>query len=324
MPRSMWTGAISFGLVNIPVRLFTAVSPKDVHFHMLHDKDGVRIRQKRVCPADDEEVSFDHIVKGYEVAKDQYVIIAPKELEALDPKATHAVDIESFVDLDEIDPIFYESTYYLLPDRGAAKSYVLLLEALERTNKVAIARVVLRTKQYLCAVRPHGRVLALSTMYFHDEVIAESELDGVPTRSDVKLHEKELAMAEQLVESLTSTFDATQYEDEYRARVLELIERKSQGQEIASAPPREHKAKVVDLVTALQQSLANAKARGAAKGHANRDASDETSDAADPEASAADSDEATGKEATRGHKRPNAKVAEAHAPARTRTRRNSA
>lgn len=262
MARSMWTGAISFGLVNIPVRMFSAVRPQDVHFHMLHDADGVRIKQKRVCPADGEEVDWNHIVKGYEIAKDQYVRIEPEELNALNPKATHAIDIESFVDLEEIDPIFYENSYYLAPDRGAQKPYALLLQALERTNKVAIARVVLRTKQYLCALRATGDVLTMSTMFYHDEIVAHDDIEGLPTRSETRLHEKELAMAEQLIESLTTKFEPSEYEDEHREKVLELIERKAEGEEIETQPDVEPRAQVVDLVSALKASLAHAKKHG--------------------------------------------------------------
>src|SRR3954469_3601201 len=174
MPRAIWSGAISFGLVNVPVKLFAAVSPKDIHFHQLHDADGVRIQQKRVCPADGQEVPYENIVKGYEIAPDKYVVITPDELEALDPKKTRSIDIEDFVDLDEIDPLYYEHPYYLVPDTGASKAYKLLLQALGDSGKVAIARVVIRQKEYLTAIRPggeHGDVLTMETMLFADELI---------------------------------------------------------------------------------------------------------------------------------------------------------
>ena len=172
MARSIWRGAISFGLVNVPVKLYSAVSKKTVRFNQLHDADGVRIQQKRVCPADGEEVPYENIVKGYEIAPDKYVVITPEELEALDPKKTRTIDIEDFVDLDDIDPLYYEHPYYLVPDTGAAKAYRLLLEALRDTNKVAIARVVLRSKEYLTAIRPAGDVLTMETMLFADELVA--------------------------------------------------------------------------------------------------------------------------------------------------------
>src|SRR5919206_2397708 len=156
MPRSIWTGAISFGLVNVPVKLYSAVSKKTVRFHQLHEKDGVRIQQKRFCPADGEEVSYDQIVKGYEITPDQYVVVTPEELESLEPRKTKTIDIEDFVDLEEIDPIYYDHPYYLVPDKGAAKAYGLLLKAMRESGKVAIARVVLRSKEQLVAIRPAG------------------------------------------------------------------------------------------------------------------------------------------------------------------------
>src|SRR3982750_632743 len=153
MPRSIWTGAISFGLVNVPVKLYSAVSKKTVRFHQLHETDGVRIQQKRVCPADGEEVPFDQIVKGYEITPDQYVVVTPEELEAIEPRKTKTIDIEDFVDLEEIDPIFYDHPYYLAPGTGGAKPYRLLLEAMRATNKVAMAKVVIRQKESLVAIR---------------------------------------------------------------------------------------------------------------------------------------------------------------------------
>src|SRR5919106_7087656 len=166
MPRSIWSGAISFGLVNVPVKLYSAVSRKSVRFHQLHDKDGVRIQQKRVCPADGEEVPYDNIVKGYEISPDHYVIVEPEELEALDPKKTRTIDIQEFVDLEDIDPIYYDHSYYLAPDTGAGKAYNLLLTAMRESDKVAIARVVIRQKEYLAAVRPTGNAMTMSTMIF--------------------------------------------------------------------------------------------------------------------------------------------------------------
>ena len=180
MPRPIWSGSISFGLVSVPVKLFSATSPKDLRFNMIHDKDGGRIHQKRVCSVDGEEVPWEHIVKGFEISKGRYVTVTKDELAAFNPKATRSIDIEDFVELQQIDPIFYETTYYLLPDRGASRPYALLLEAMKRTARVGVARFVLRTKQYLAAVRPIGHVLALSTMMYADEVVDQKELEGVP------------------------------------------------------------------------------------------------------------------------------------------------
>src|SRR2546430_2227719 len=198
MRRPIWSGSISFGLVNVPVKLYSATSPKEVRFHMLHDKDGGRIQQKRVCSIDGHEVPWEHIVKGFEVSKGRYVSVTREELSAFDPKGTRSIDIEDFAELSQIDPIYYESTYYLLPDKGAQKPYALLLEAMRKTGRVGVARFVLRTKQYLAAVRPLGKALAISTMLYADEVVDQSELDGLPG-SEAKPREKELHMAEQLV-----------------------------------------------------------------------------------------------------------------------------
>jgi DNA end-binding protein Ku len=269
MPRSMWSGAISFGMVNIPVKLFTAVSPKDVHFHQVHDADGMRIQYKRVCAADGKEVPYEHIAKGYEISPNQYVIIDPKELEALDPKATHSIDIESFADLQQIDPLHFEHSYYLVPDKGAAKAYALLLNAMTETKKVGIAKAVIRTKQYIGAVRPAGKALTFSTLYYADEIVAQGELEGLP-EGDIKLNEKEVAMAKQLIQSLATKFDPTKYKDDYRERVMELIEKKAQGEEIVAQPSRQEPSKVVNLMEALEKSLANARKGGVGRAQAGK------------------------------------------------------
>jgi len=259
-PRSIWSGSISFGLVNVPVKLTTAVSPKDVRFNQLHDADGARISQKRVCSLDGEEVAYENIVKGFEIAPNQYVIIDPNELSAIDPKATHSIDIEEFVDLDQIDPLYFEHAYYLVPDKRAEKPYALLVEAMRRSNKVAIARMVLRTKGYLAALRPLEGALVLSTLYYADEVTDVQNLEGLPD-ADVELSDKEIAMAEQLIESLAAKFDPEKFKDEYREQVMELIEQKAAGQEIVAQPVTEAPAAVVDLMAALEASLAEAKAK---------------------------------------------------------------
>jgi DNA end-binding protein Ku len=266
MPRSIWRGAISFGLVNVPVKLYSAVSKKTVRFNQLHDADGVRIQQKRVCPADGEEVPYENIVKGYEIAPDKYVIITPEELEALDPKKTRSIDIEDFVDLDEIDPLYYEHPYYLVPDTGAAKAYRLLLDALRETNKVAIARVVLRSKEYLTAIRPAGDILTMETMLFADELVPSDNLDELPDE-ETRATDRELAMARQLIEAQATEFDPTKYRDEYRERVLDLIERKAQGEDISVQPDVEEPAEVPDLMAALEASLAAASGSKASAGN---------------------------------------------------------
>jgi DNA end-binding protein Ku len=256
MPRPIWTGAISFGLVTIPVKMYSAVQRKSVRFHQLHGKTGVRIQQKRVDPSTGDEVAYEDIVKGYELTPDRYVIVEPGELEALDPKKTKTIEIEDFVDLDEIDPIFFDHPYYLVPGPGGAKPYRLLLEAMEATHKVAIAKVVIRSKEQLVAIRPMGDVLAMTTMIFADEVVDADRLDEVPAADDVKTNKREVDIAKQLVDSLAGAFEPDKYRDTYRDEVLHLIERKAQGEEIAVQPaPEESDEPVPDLMAALKASL---------------------------------------------------------------------
>jgi DNA end-binding protein Ku len=261
----MWSGAISFGLVNVPVKLYSAVSRKTVRFNQLNAETGNRIQQKRVDPETGEDVPYEQIVKGYELTKDRYVVITPDELDALDPEKTRTVDIEDFVDLDEIDPVYYDHPYYLVPDKGAAKAYGLLLGAMKQANKVAIARVVLRSKEQLVAIRPAGDVLMMETMLFHDEVVPADDIEDLPDGKELKATDRELKMAQQLIDSLTSEFDPTAYRDEYREKVLELIEMKASGQEIAVQPEAPEPARVPDLMAALEASLAAVKDDGADK-----------------------------------------------------------
>lgn len=249
---------MSFGLVNVPVKLTTATSSKDVRFHQLHDADGGRIHQKRVCSVDGEEVGYDHIVKGYEIGGGRYVVVEPEELAAIDIEATRNIDIEEFVDLSEIDPIFFEKSYYLVPDGRAEKPYALLVETMERCGKVALGRFVLRTKQYLAALRARDGVLVLSTMLFADEVVDPAELE-VPKASETAPTKRELDMAAQLVESLSAPFEPGKYHDDYREKVLALIEAKAEGEAIAQPEVAAEPAPVVDLMAALEESLARAK-----------------------------------------------------------------
>ena len=257
MPRPIWSGAISFGLVNVPVKVFSATSSKDVRFHQLDGKSKSRIKQKRVSVATGEEVPYEDLIKAYEIAPDNYVTVTPEELEALDPKASKTIDIEDFVDLDQIDPVYYERPYYLVPDKGGQKAYALLRNAMRETNKVGIARVVLRTKQYLAAIRPLDDALVMETMLFSDEVNPLDELD-LPG-PDVDVTEREEKMARSLIDSLTTDFEPEKYHDEYRERVLQLIEQKASGQEIVVEDAAEEAPRVVDLMAALEASLAAAK-----------------------------------------------------------------
>src|ERR687886_2272707 len=261
MPRSIWSGAISFGLVNVPVKLYSAVSRKTVRFNQLNGKTGNRIQQKRVDPETGEEVAYEDIVKGFELTRDRYVVIQPEELDALDPERTRTIDIEDFVDLEEIDPVYYDHPYYLVPDKGAEKAYGLLLNAMEASGKVAIARVVLRSKEQLVAIRPAGDLLMMETMIFADEVVPHDELEELPDAKQLKASDRELTMAQQLIDSLSSDFDPSKYHDEYREKVLELIERKAAGEEIAVQPEAAQPAKVPDLMAALEASLAAVKDR---------------------------------------------------------------
>lgn len=255
MSRPIWSGSISFGLVNIPIKLYSAIKRRTLQFHQLRRDDGCRIRLKKVCSTDNSEVKNEDIVKGYEISPNQYVIISPDELESLYPKASRNIEIEDFVFLEQIDPIFFEQSYYLVPDKGSAKAYILLLEAMRQSKKVAVARMVLRNKQYLTTIRPNGRTLTLSTMHFADEIVSQEQLEDLPSK-DVKPEKRELAVALQLIESLSANFEPNKYRDEYREKILRIIEKKADGQElIIQQPATEPSAKVVDLMAALEASL---------------------------------------------------------------------
>ncbi|MDP9401153.1 MAG: Ku protein [Actinomycetota bacterium] len=272
MARAIWTGALSFGLVTVPVRLFSAVNRKTVRFHQLNAKTGVRIQQKRVDPSTGEEVAYDDIVKGYELSPDRYVVLDNDELDALDPKKTKTIDIEDFVALEDIDPIFYDHPYYLAPGPGGAKPYRLLLDAMRETGKVAVARVVIRSKEQLVVIRPMDDVLAMETMVFPDEVLDPHRIDDLPDPDEVQTSERELEIAKQLVESLAADFEPARYRDTYRDEVLALIERKAQGEEIAVQPAREEAAAPVpDLMSALKASLDAVRAKERDGGDGGRD-----------------------------------------------------
>jgi DNA end-binding protein Ku len=260
MPRAMWSGAISFGLVNIPIKLFNAVSRKSVSFNQIDTRTGSRINYRKVSAANGDEVPNEAIAKGYQLSSGEYVLVGDDELAALDPVASRSIDIEQFVDLDEIDPMFYDNAYYVAPDAVARKPYALLTRAMEEEGKVAIARFVMRSKQYLAAIRPADGVLIMSTMVYADEINDPAELfDGDELR-DVDVSDRELKMATSLVESLTEPFEPERYEDTYRNQVLELIDRKASGEEIVAAPAPAAEEKVVDLMAALEASVKEAKA----------------------------------------------------------------
>ena len=257
MPTTIWTGSISFGLVTVPVKLTPATKCRDVSFNQLEEDTGSRIRLRRVSEQTGEEVPPNKIVKGYEIEKGRYVVVEKSELEALAPKASHTIEIEDFVDLDEIDPIYFDSPYYVLADEKAQKPYKLLVDAMTRLQKVAVGRVVIRAKERLVAIRPLDGMLCVETMRYADEVVAREKLEGIPG-DDIEVSERELAMATQLVETLSGDFEPEKYHDEYREQLLELIDQKAAGQEIVAQPEPEAPAKVLDLMAALEASLKRA------------------------------------------------------------------
>jgi DNA end-binding protein Ku len=255
MPRAMWKGAISFGLVTIPVSVYPATEEKTLRFNQLHDEDGGRIRMKRTCSIDGDEVGYEHIVKGYEYEKDRYVILTDDDFEAIPVESSRAIDIQQFVDLEEIDPMHYKKSYYLVPEETGAKAYALLREALNKAGKVGIAKVSFRDKEHLAALRFRDEAFVLETMYWPDE-IREADFGGVDV--DSKPRANELEMAQTLIENLTADWDPAQFKDEYREALLRIVEAKINGEEI-EVVEAEPAAKVVDLMDALKASVAAAK-----------------------------------------------------------------
>lgn len=264
--RPIWTGTITFGLVNIPVKLHTAVREQRIAFHMLHDQDNVRLRRKMICPADNKEIHPEHIVRGYEIHKDQYVIVSPEDLERCGPKSTKTIEITDFVDLADIDPVYYDRPYYVVPQAAAGKPYRLLLDAMTRSQKVGISKLVMHDKEYLAALRPVENVICLHTMHFGNEVVGADTLDALP--GEQKVGDRELKVAEQLIDSLATAFDPAKYHDEYRDCVVAMLEKKAHGQQIVRQPQVAAKpVKAGDLMAALEASLAEAKSQ--AKGGSN-------------------------------------------------------
>jgi DNA end-binding protein Ku len=255
MPRTMWKGAISFGLVTIPVAVYPATEEKTLRFNQIHEEDGGRIRMKRTCSVDGEEVPYDEIVKGYEYEKDRYVVLSDEDFDKVPVESSRAIDIVQFVDLDEIDPMLYKKSYYLVPDETGAKAYALLREALSQDNKVGIAKVSFRDKEHLAALRFKDEAFVLETMYWPDEIRA-ADFGGVDV--DLKVRAQELEMARQLIENLTAEWDPEEFTDEYREALLRIVEAKISGEEI-EVVEAEPTAKVVDLMEALKASVAAAK-----------------------------------------------------------------
>jgi DNA end-binding protein Ku len=257
MARAIWSGSISFGLLNVPVKLYSAVARRGISLREIRESDGARIRHRRVAEGTDEEVPYEKIVKAFEITKDRYVPLSKDELASLDPKKTRAIEVQDFVDIAEIDPIYFDSPYYLGPADGAEKAYSLLAQAMEESGKVAVARFVFRNKEHLAAIRPGDGVLTLTTMRFADEVVPPSDLDDVLPSEKPKVAKRELEMAEELIESLTRNFDPSAYRDEYREELLAMIERKAAGEEVMAAPEEEREpTKAPDLMAALEESIA--------------------------------------------------------------------
>ena len=257
MARAIWSGSISFGLLNVPVRMYSAVARRNIALREIRESDSSRIKHRRVAEGTDEEVPYDEIIKAYEVTPGRYVPLTKDEMQGLAPEKTRAIDVQDFVDLDEIDPMYFDSPYYLGPAAGAEKAYSLLAKAMAASGKVAISRFVFRNKEHLAAIRSNGEVLTLTTMRFADEVVPVSELDDVIPEKVPKPNKREQEMAEQLIESLSSDFEPDAYHDEYREQLLNLIERKAEGKEIVASDTEAPQAtKAPDLMAALEESIA--------------------------------------------------------------------
>jgi DNA end-binding protein Ku len=274
MPRAIWSGTISFGLLNVPVKLYSAVARRGISLREIRESDGARIRHRRVAEGTDEEVPYGEIVKAFEITPDRYVPLSKDEMGALAPEKTRAIEVQDFVDLDQIDPIYFDSPYYLGPADGAEKAYSLLARAMQESGKVAIARFVFRNKEHLAALRPGDGVLTLTTMRFADEVVPPSDLEEVLPSGKPKVAKQEVEMAEQLIESLTRDFDPSAYHDEYREQLLGLIERKAEGKDVLTAPATEEPKPTAapDLMSALEESIAAVKGKGEGKAKAGKPA----------------------------------------------------
>jgi DNA end-binding protein Ku len=258
MARAIWSGSISFGLLNVPVKLYSAVARRGIALREIRESDGARIRHRRVAEGSDEEVPYEEIVKAFEISPDRYVPLTKDELAALDPEKTRAIEVQDFVDLGEIDPIYFDSPYYLGPAEGAERAYSLLARAMEESGKVAIARFVFRNKEHLAAIRPSDGALSLTTMRFADEVVRPSELEDVLPTKQPRVGRREVEMAERLIDSLTRDFDPAAYRDEHREELLALIERKAEGKDVltAAAPEQPKPTRAPDLMAALEESIA--------------------------------------------------------------------
>jgi DNA end-binding protein Ku len=258
-PRAIWTGTISFGMVSIPVRLYTATESHDVHFHLLHKADNVRLKNIRWCPKHEKAVSWEDTVRGYEYAKGKYVAISEGDLEHLPVKTVHSVEISDFVKLEDVDPIYYDKAYYLAPEETGVKAFALLRQALEETGRAAVAKVAIRDKENLCLVRPYEGVLSMETMLYANEIRSTKDLEA----DRAKVSPKELQMAVSLIENLSDTFDPERYGDEYQQALKKVIKAKVEGAPLPEAPETKE-GKVVDLMEALRASIEQTKKKGRA------------------------------------------------------------
>ncbi len=265
MAHAIWSGAINFGLVTIPVKLQTAIRTNDLRFNFLHKSDEGRINNVRRCSLDGAEVSYDEIVRGYEYEKGQYVILDDEDFKRVNPEATQSVDIVQFVDLGEIDPMYFDKPYYLEPEKRGRHAYALLREALHTSGKVGIAKVVIRSREHIAALKPNGDALVLELMHFADEIVDASQLE-LPARE--KPAENEMKVAQMLIDTMTQAFDPTQFQDTYREEVLAMIEARAAGKEVPAADvPAPRRDNVVNLMDVLQKSLEQSRqSRGPAAG----------------------------------------------------------
>ena len=258
-PRAIWRGTISFGMVSIPVNLYTATESHDVRFHLLHRRDGVRLKNVRWCPKDEKAVPWDDVVRGFEYTKGKYLPVSEEDLDHLPVKSVHTVDISDFVKLEEVDPIYYDKAYYLAPDEAGVKAFALLRQALQQTGRAAVAKVAIRDKENLCLVRPYEDVLSMETMFYANEIRSTQDIaaDGA------KVSPKELQMAVSLIENLSDSFDPERYRDEYQAALKQVIKAKVEGAPLPEAPT-EKGGRVVDLMEALRASVEQTRKKGGA------------------------------------------------------------
>jgi len=261
MPRTMWKGAISFGLVTIPVGLYPATEEKTLRFNQLHDEDHGRIKYKRVCAVDGEEVPFEHIVKGYEIEKDKYVVMEDEDFDAVPVESSRAIDIIQFVDIEDIDPLYFQKSYYLVPEETGVKAYALLRQAMSEDGRVAVAKISLREKEHLCTLRFKDDVFVLETMFWPDE-IRPAEFEALDKK--VTVRPQEVQMAKSLIDNLTSAFKPEEFKDEYREALLGIVEKRAAGEQIEAIPEPEP-TKVVDLMQALKASVEATKKAAAPK-----------------------------------------------------------